>query len=245
MNDTIDFQIVTENVVSVMEPHARVAEYISPSWNFIIVFLAMLMIVFNKQLFTQRFRMMLAVFYQPSDFDKMSREWNPVMSVNGLSIFITYTALLGLIVQKIVVVFSGNTMLYGGWSFYVDVCVFIAMLLIVQYLFINLYGWLFSFEGAASHHEVTHLSCMTWLNIMMIVFGLIILFYPTKIILIITISILLIIIGIRIIKTFFEFQILSKMNLFNIFLYLCTLEIIPLSVAVTMLRRLIVTNCVL
>ena len=51
--------------------------------------------------------------------------------------------------------------------------------------------------------------------------------------------------GIRIIKTFFEFQILSKMNLLNIFLYFCTLEIIPLAVAITMLCRLIVTNCVL
>lgn len=245
MNDTIDFQIVTENITSMLEPHERVVEYISPSWNFIIVFLAMLMMVLNKQLFTQRFRTMLAVFFQPSDFDKMSREWNPVMSVNGLSFFITYVALLGLIIQKIVVVFSGKTMLYSGWGFYVDVCLFIATILILQYLFINLYGWLFGFEAATNHHEVTHLSCMTWLNIMMIVFGLVILFYPTKIILSITIIVLLIITGVRVIKTFFEFQILSKMNLFNIFLYLCTLEIIPLSVAVTMLRRLIVTNCVL
>jgi hypothetical protein len=63
--------------------------------------------------------------------------------------------------------------------------------------------------------------------------------------LIIISSIVLIISGIRIFKTFFEFQILSKMNLFNIFLYFCILEIIPLAVAITMLCRLIVTNCVL
>ena len=245
MNDSIDFQMVTENLTSVVEPQLRVVADFVPTWNFIVVFLAMFLMVLNKQLFTQRFQTMLAVFYQPSDIDKMSREWNPVMSINGLSVFVTYVALLGLIVQKTVLVFSGNTILYSGWDFYVDVCLFIATILILQYLFISLYGWLFNIETATNHHEVKHLSSMTSLNIMMIVFGLIILFYPVKAILIILISILLIMTGVRIIKTFFEFQILSKMNLLNIFLYLCSLEIIPLAVAMTMGYRLIVSDCVL
>ncbi|MBR6439261.1 MAG: DUF4271 domain-containing protein [Bacteroidales bacterium] len=245
MNDTIDFQIVTENIGSMCEPLPRVVEYISPSWNFIVVFLAIILMMINKQLFALRFRTMLAVSFKTSDFDKMTREWNPVMSINGLSVFVAYVALLALIIQKIVLVFSGNTILYSSWGFYVDVCVFIAALLIIQYLFISLYGWLFDIETATNHHEVAHLSAMTVINILMIVLGLVIIFYPTKTILIITFSLLLIFIGIRIIKTFFEFQILSKMNLFNIFLYFCTLEIIPVAIAITMMCRLIVTNCVL
>ena len=117
--------------------------------------------------------------------------------------------------------------------------------MIIQYLIVTLYGWLFGIEAATTHHEVAHLSTMTVLNIVMSFFGLIIIFYPIKIILIVTSVIILIIMGIRIIKTFFEFQILSKMNLLNIFLYFCTLEIIPLSVAITMICRLVVTDCVL
>ena len=245
MNDSIEFQVVTENIPSMMEPHLRVVEYISPFWNFLVVLAALLFMVLNKQLFPLRFRMMLSVLFSSSDSEKMTREWNPVMSVNGLSVFVTYVALLALIMQKIVLVFSGNAILYGGFGFYVDLCVFIAAFLIIQYLMITLYGWLFGIGAATSHHEVSHLSAMTILDIVMIVLGLIILFYPTKIILIITASIILIIIIIRIIKTFFEFKILSKMNLLNIFLYLCALEIIPLSVAITMLCRLIATDCVL
>ena len=245
MNDSVDFQMVTENVTSMMEPHLRVVEYISPYWNFIVVLLAILFMVLNKQLFPLRFRMMLSVLFSSSDSEKMMREWNPVMSFNGLSVFVTYVALLALIIQKIIMVFSENTGLYGSFGFYLDICAFIAALVIIQYLMISLYGWVFGMEAATSHHEVEHLSAMTILNIVMIVLGLVILFYPTKIILTITISILLIISVIRLIKTFFEFQILSKTNLLNIFLYLCTLEIIPLSVAITMLCRLIVTDCVL
>ena len=245
MGDIIEYQLVTENVATTLEPNLRVVEYISPSWNFIVVFAAIILMLFNKQLFTQRFRMMLSVLSMSSDCDRMTREWNPIVSVNGLTVFISYVALLALVVQKIILVFSRNIILYSGFGFYMDVCVFIMVFMIIQYLIVTLYGWLFGIEAATTHHEVAHLSTMTVLNIVMSFFGLIIIFYPIKIILIITSVIILIIMGIRIIKTFCEFQILSKMNLLNIFLYFCTLEIIPLSVAITMICRLVVTDCVL
>jgi len=245
MSDFTGFQLVTENVASAVEPSLRVVTYISPSWNFVVVLFAMLLMVLNKQLYTMRFRMMISVLTQSSDSDRMAREWNPIMSINGLTVFVSYIALMALIVQKIVLVFSGNTILYSGFGFYCDVCAFIALLCILQYIVISLYGWLFGIEAATTHEEVTHLSTMSILNIVMIVLGLILIFYPTKFILIIAISIILIINLIRMVKTFFDFQIVSKMNLLNNFLYFCTLEIIPLSVAITMLCRLIVTDCVL
>lgn len=245
MSEFIDFQFVTENVATVVEPKLRMVEYISPSWNFIVVFMAMLLMVINKQLYTMRFRMMLSVLTQSSDSEKMTREWNPIVSLNGFTVFVSYIALLAMIVQKIMLVFSGNTILYSGFGFYLDICSFIAALCIIQYLTVSLYGWLFGIESATTHQEVTHLSAMTILNIVMIVMGLILIFYPTKFILILTISIILIIMVIRIIKSFFEFQILSRMNLLNNFLYFCTLEIAPLLVAITMICRMVVTDCVL
>lgn len=245
MDEIVDFQMVTENLASSVEPSLRVVEYISPSWNFIVVFIAMLFMVLNKQLYTLRFRMMLSVFSQNSDSEKMTREWNPILSLNGFSVFISYIALMALFVQKTVLVFSGNTVLYSSFSFYLEICAFIAMLCILQYLVVSLYGWLFNIENATTHEEVMHLSTMTILSVAMIILDLIMIFYPTKFIIILTAVIVLIINGIRLFKTFFDFQILSRMNLLNNFLYFCTLEIIPLSVAVVMLCRLIVTNCVL
>lgn len=245
MSEIVGFQIVTENIASTVEPNIRVMEYISPSWNFIVILLAMLFMVINKQFYTMRFRMMLSVLTHASDSGRMAREWNPIVSVNGLTVFVAYIALMALVVQKIVVVFSENTILYNTFSFYLDVCAFIALLCILQYIVISLYGWLFDIETATTHEEVMHLSTMSIIDIALIILGLIMIFYPTKFILIFISIIILIINGIRIIKTFFDFQMLSKMNLLNNFLYFCTLEIIPLSVAITMMCRLIVTNCVL
>jgi hypothetical protein len=244
MNDSIDFQIVTENLATVLEPKPRVLDNLIPTWNIIIVMLAMLILVLNKQLFAQRFKM-FSLTTKPADVDKLTREWNPIASLGGMSVAIIYIALISLLVQKIVMVFSDNHILYSGISFYLEICAFVALYLILQYLLVIFVGWLFGFEKAAMHHEIAHLTMIASLDAILAVFVFITFFYPTKIILIITAAIILIITIIRIIKTFYEVQILSKMNLLNNFLYFCTLEIIPITVAITMMCRLIATDCVL
>ena len=241
MNDSIDFQFVVENAATVVEPTERVLDNMIPTWNIIVVLFAMLVLVLNKQLFAQRLKM-FSLSAKLADVDKMTREWNPITSLNGLSVVVVYIALLSLLLQKIVLVFTGNRILYSGFDFYMDICAFVALYLVLQYLFVNLFGWAFGFEKASTHHEVSHLTMTALLNMVLTVVALVTFFYPTKIILILAISIILIITAIRIIKTFFEVQILSNMNLFNIFLYFCTLEIIPISVAVTMICRLIVKH---
>ena len=245
MNDSIDFQFVVENVASAMEPVPRILDNMIPTWNIIIVFMSLLFVVLNKQLYHMRFSVLLLELTQSSDSVRMTREKNPVLSLNGLTVFVSYVAMLSMIIQKIIVIYSGNTILYNNFGFYLDICTFIAFVCIIQYLIATLFGWLFGMSNATTHHEITLISTMALLNVVMVFLCLIILFYPIKIVLIISISIILIITAIRIIKTFFEVQILSKMNLFNNFLYFCTLEIIPISIAVTMMCRLIATDCVL
>lgn len=244
MNDSIDYQIVTESLASMLEPQPRVVDNLIPTWNFVIVLLSMFFLVLNKQLFAMRFRM-FSLSTKHVDVDKLTREWNPIASLSGLSVIVIYIALLSLVIQKIILVFSGNHILYSGIGFYLDICAFVALYLILQYLFVILVGWAFGFEKAAMHHEIAHLTIAASLDVILAVFVFVTFFYPTKFILIITISIILIITIIRIVKAFFEVQILSKMNLINNFLYFCTLEIIPITVAITMMCRLIATDCVL
>ena len=245
MNDSVDFQFVVENAVSLMESKPRIIDDMIPAWNYIVILVSLLLVVLNKQLYRLRLRVMLSELTQSSDSERMMREKNPVVGFNGFNVFVSYVAMLSLIVQKIVVIYSGNTILYDNFAFYLDICTFIAAVCILQYLFISLYGWLFGMESATAHQVVTSLSTMAILDVVMLFICLIIIFYPIKIILLTSIAIIVIIMVIRIIKTFFEMQILSKMNLFNIFLYFCTLEIIPISVAITMMCRLIATDCVL
>jgi len=244
MNDSVDFQVVVENTATILEPQPRVLDNLIPTWNIIVIMFALLFLVLNRHLFSLRFNV-FSLSSKAGDVDKLTREWNPIASITGLSVILIYIAMLSLLVQKTVLVFSGNRILYSGFDFYLEICAFIAFYLIAQYLLAQLLGWLYGFGKATMHHEIVHITTAAYLNVILTVFVFVTFFYPTKIILIITLSIILIITTIRIVKTFFEVQFLSKMNLFHNFLYFCTLEIIPITIAVTMMCRLIATDCVL
>ncbi len=215
MNDSIDYKIVTENIVSEVEPQLRVLENVIPTWSLVLLLMVTLLLVVGRKFF------------------------------KNLLAAVSYIALLALIIQKTVLVFSGNSTLYGNSGFYIDVCVFIAAYLIVQHLVVYFIGWLFGDEEAAIRHSMMHIEYARIIDMPLLVLALVAVFYPMKFFLVLS---LVIIIGntfVRIIKTFFEVQILTKVNLFQNFLYFCTLEIMPLSVAVTMLVRLIATDCIL
>ena len=215
MNDSIDFKIVTENIVSEVEPQLRVLENVIPTWSLVLLLIVTVLLVVGRKIF------------------------------KNLSAAVSYIALVALIIQKTVLVFSGNPMLYSNFGFYMDVCVFIAAYLIVQHLVVCFIGWLFGDEDAAIRHSMMHVEYARNIDMLLLVLALVAVFYPMKFLLVLS---LVVIIGntfIRLIKTFFEVQILTKVNLFQNFLYFCTLEILPLSVAVTMLVRLIATDCIL
>lgn len=245
MNDSIEYQIVTENIPSGIEPQLRFLDGGVPVWNFIILLVAIVLMLLNRNLFAQRFSTMLKMMFQPSDAMKMTREWNPAESVNGISALVVYVGLLSFILQKTVLAYTNNSILFGGIGFYKDVCMFIITYLILQHLGITFFGWLFGFKAAAARHEALHVSAIAAMDTIMIVIAMVVIFYPAKIILVIAVAIIMILTCIRVIKSFFEIQILTKMNLFQNFLYFCTLEIVPLSIAVTMMIRLIVSGCVL
>lgn len=245
MNDSINYHLVTENIAGTLEPQLRDVCFVAPAWNFVVVFIAILIIVLNKQISPSRLKMICGVFYASSDFEKITREWNPVRSINGVSVIISYIALLGLFVQKSVLIYSSNDILYNNTLFYKDICIFITAFLLIQYLVVSLYGWLFGIEAATDHQETEHLSMAASLNMVLILFLLVLFFYPYKIYVMITFSILLLFEAIRIIKLFFEFKILSKRSIFNNFLYLCTLEILPTAISITMVFRVVLTDCVL
>ncbi|MGN0034081.1 MAG: DUF4271 domain-containing protein [Candidatus Limimorpha sp.] len=245
MNDSINFQLVTQNIASCLEPHLREIGFVAPAWNFYVVFAAIFIIVLNKQMSPSRLKMICSVFYVSSDFEKITREWNPIRSFNGFSVAVSYIALLGLFVQKAVVICSGNTILYDNALFYKDICVYISAYLLIQYLVVNLFGWLFGIEAATDHQEIEHLSMAASINMVLILFLLVLFFYPYKIYVLVAFSICLLFEIIRLVKMFFEFKILSKKSFFNNFLYLCTLEILPIAISITMVFRIVLTDCIL
>ena len=241
----IGFQIVTENTTNSLDEKVRVLENVAPSWNFVVIFSAILGLVLIKQFAPKRLKLVMSMLYQSSDIEKMTREWNPLTSVSGFIIAASYIALVSLFIQKTVLICNGNRILYGDGCFYIESCIFTAAFILVRYLIINITGWLFNAQVASQHQAITHLSMSATLNFVFSMLLLVMAFYPMKLFAVAGLVIIMVFTGIRLAKTFVEFQIFIKGETLKIFLYLCTLEIIPFSVALTMVFRLIATDSVL
>lgn len=243
--DNIDFQIVTESLAHGLEEKVRVVESLVPSWNFIIIFSAVLIFVLNKQFAPKRLRLFASMFYQNLDTEKMTREWNPLTSLMGFSVAIAYIALLTLFIQKSLVIYTGNVEFYNDPVFYMEICLYVSAFILVRYLFVNATGWIFNTQVASQRQAIVHLSMMLTMTGFFVLHMLVMVFYPIKSCAIAGLVVILFFSAFRIIKTFIEFQFLIKNEIIKIFLYFCTLEIIPISVAVTMVFRFAATNSVL
>ena len=244
-NDNVDFQLVTENIAGTLDEKVRLVDGVLSSYNFIVILSVMAVLALCKQFAPNRFGAIISMFYHSSDTERMTREWNPLTSLTGFSVSVSYIALLALFVQKSVLILNGNIRLYGGVDFFFEACLFASAFVLVRYLFINLIGWMFCTQSASQHHAIIHIAMMASMNFVLLPLVLVLTFYQSKFWLFLGISIMAVFNAYRIVKTFIDFQFLIKNETLKNFLYFCTLEIIPISVAFTMAFRLVATNSVL
>lgn len=254
MNDTIaflqeadslkyqDFHFVSLDLQHYAEPTLRNTDFSVPGWNFSIILALFAIIVLNKYLAPRKFKAMISIFYEGSHSDKVLREWNPIYSITGLSVFVSYNLLLSLFIQKIIIIFSGNASYYNSTGFFINIFFLVMLAYIIQYLLIQFFGWLFQVEVNMQRHITLHLSLMASYNLFLMVIILVLIFYPYRFFCILALIILLIPYCVRIFRTYVEIQTFSKLNFVNIFLYLCTLEILPLATVVEAGRRYIETG---
>ena len=226
-NQYKDFKFITEKSGEWEGPQVREVSYVSAGWNFMILFLAMIIVVLNKFLFPHRFASIMVMSFQNGGSDRIIRENPSFLNLISLSSVVAFVLTLSLFVQKFYVIFGGNNILHDNISFFLDVVVVVATVFIFNYLLTLFYSWLLK-TGALLHFHVNlHISTMTTTNVILMPLMLILFFYPYKFLCVIIIAILLILFFIRFVKLLIEVRMLSKLNFVNIFLYLCTVEILP------------------
>ena len=81
-------------------------------------------------------------------------------------------------------------------------------------------------------HVNLHVSTMAIASVIFIPIMMVMFFYPYRFLCVIILIILILLYIIRFIKLLIEVRMLSKLNFVNIFLYLCTVEILPVLVMV-------------
>lgn len=239
MNDTIksndqyrDFKFVTEKADGFGVPHLREVTYVGAGWNFMVLFAVMILIVVGRYFTSRKIFGGFKASFQRSSVDKNVRETTSSSIFAYVSTMTSSILLVSLFLQKLLIIFGVNRILYDDFSFYVDIVFAVATFLILNYLLMAFYCWMFDNKNLLLYHVNLHILNLDVVNVVLIPFLMILFFYPYKFFCILCLILITLIYAVRFINFFAEIRLFSKVSFINIFLYLCTLEIIPVMVMV-------------
>ncbi len=222
-----DFKFVTEQPAGFEGPKEREVTYISAAWNFVVLFVVLILMVLNKFMSPQRLSSVIAMPFQNGGNDRAMRDGQSMFSTVSFSTIISFVLMFSLFVQKIFVVYGENRILHDNFDFFIDVVFCVSAIFVFVYLLTVFYGWMFKTDSLIYFHFTSHVSAMATCNLMLMPIILLLFFHPYKFFLIFTLVILGVFFLVTFVKLLIEVRMLSKLNFVNIFLYLCTVEILP------------------
>jgi hypothetical protein len=233
-NQYKDFKFITQKTGEWEGPQLRDVSFVSAGWNFMVLFVVMVVVVLNKFFAPGRFASIMAMPFQNGGNEKIIRENHSFFNIISLSNFAAFVLMLSMFVQKIYVIYGGNDILHDNISFMFDVAAVVAAIFVFNYLITAFYSWLYKADALLHIHVNLHISIMTTANVVLIPFMMVLLFYPYKFLCTIILVVLLMLFMVRFVKLLIEARMFSKLNFVNIFLYLCTVEILPVLIVFKM-----------
>lgn len=226
--DSLVPSFITTGFEGIISPLVRVTHEVLEGWNLIVLAAVLLLVVINKQLYPRQFRQILSVPGGVAHTNQLLREWSPSRSFIGFSFFISYIVVMALFVQKACVVFSRDVSAYNGFRFFSIVIGCAAGWFLLRQLLLVLVGWLFKEKEVVPRQTTVQLSASTLCLLALQPILWLALYIPNSIFIWAGIGIIFAGAVLRVILQFIETRVFTKMPSLYIFLYFCTLEIIPM-----------------
>ena len=238
-NQYKDFRFITEKSGEWDGPQLRDVSFVSAGWNFMVLFVVMVIVVLNKFFAPGRYASIMSMPFHNGGNEKIIRENHSFFNIISLSNIAAFILMLSMFVQKIYVIYGGNDILHNNINFLFDIAAVVAMVFVFNYLITVFYSWLYKSDSFLHIHVNLHISIMSAANVVLIPFMMVLLFYPYKFLCTFILIVLLVLFVVRMAKLLIEVRMFSKLNFVNIFLYLCTVEILPVLMIVKMIFAVI------
>ena len=244
LNDTVPASVTGRGVMVAngfsgeMHETERVLNVFFSEWNLAIVTVVMLLFVIDRQLFPSRQRQMLSMVFGGKMSGQANRDAGSGNGFTAIAVYVSAVLSVSLFIQKFMVLRTGCFGMYNTFAFYGKLCLFMAAFILVKHCIINIMGWLFRTKDAARHYSGLHLSLLAVSSLLLL---LLLLLLPPPYPMELQNSYIVLVAGtfiwglvwiLYLYRNFVETIVSSKLPSFYIFLYFCTLEIIPYSVVI-------------
>ena len=235
--DTTLCDSVVENFVTTfggtVNPMPRITYDIFEGWNLVALGVMLLLIVMNKQLFPRQFRQILSVPNGVAHTNQLLREWSPMGSFLGFTFMLAYILVMALFVQKSFVVLSRDAMQYNTTGMFFISLGAVAAWVLLRFVLLYYMNWIFDARDVVSRQMTVQLSVSILCFIAMLPVLLLLLYNPYSLFVWVGVGVVVLAALIRFILEILETRVTIKISPFFIFLYFCSLEIIPTALLLT------------
>ena len=236
---------ITSGFEGVISPMERITHEVVTGWNLLVVAAVLLLVVVNKQIFPRQFKQLLSVPSGVAHTNQLLREWTPTSSFIGYTFFLCYITTVALFVQKAFVILSRDVLQYNSFGVFAIILGCVAGWVILRYLVYAMVNWLFQQRDVVIRQTTVDLSVSTYGFMALLIVLLLVFYIPNTMMVWIGIGILFAAMLAKLFLEFVETRVFSKMPSFYIFLYFCTLEIVPVILLLTAGARFFTNSTVL
>lgn len=236
-----NYMFVTEHAVSEIEPKIRIKNDVVSEWNLLIVLVSFFAIILFKQLYPRKFRLLYSASYGSNNLNQLLREWNPTKRFFGYILLVLYLFNISLFLKNFF--FDTNHSLnYSESELFLKIFAIFSIVYLSKLFLIFLLSWLFNTKEATKRYLTLSFSIALNSLIVLLSVLLVVMYNPFKIIYIIGIIVIVAFALYRFIKSFLESMSFTHFSAFYIFLYFCTLEIIPSLILLKLCSNLFLNN---
>ncbi len=212
-----NFKFISEKSHDFEGPKEREISFIGQNWNFVIIFVALILITINKLM-------------NRAEVEKPTRENHSLNEISFFLIIISFILLISMFIHNMLMVYDYKFLKLESFGFYANIVSCTALYFIFNYFSMMFFGWLLNSKNLPSYYLSLNYYILTICNPLLIFILMPILFYPSRLLCVVTIATIVIFYLIKVLKLLKEVRLSSKINFVNIFLYLCTFEIVPILV---------------
>ncbi|MDP2235871.1 MAG: DUF4271 domain-containing protein [Bacteroidales bacterium] len=201
----------------------------SGDWHGLIVLLMFSIIVLTKILYPRRFNQFIQASFSNAGLHLLLREWHPIRNILTYLYGFVYLAGFSVIILE-VLDYLGSGFEITGNSYYDFLIVFSGVVFIIVGKFQTIL-WLsiiFNLKDSGIRYLANQIIFSLMTSLLFIPALLVLIYNPSNIAVVSTLSILLIVQLIRFLRSFMVGLAEKGIHLFYLFLYLCALEIVPL-----------------
>ncbi len=202
--------------------------WIPPDWFFYLILVCLILVAFIQIFFPRRFRMIIRTAFSWSYSNQLSREGNIFKERISVVLMAVNLITMSALIYILFAVFTNLDDYFTSFRLYLYILVLASLYWGFKFLTTSILGDIFNNKTQSGEIQLSNLLINIFTGLTILLFLMPILYSNTRIFLYTTLFFMLIILIIKILRGFIIGLSQPKFSVLHLFLYLCTLEILPL-----------------